>query len=358
MTGRNRVLSPQSLAERDFEHDDHCQFDLVQTLWAGYGKVLRYEKCILEDGAVVSVIIKYISPPSMAADSVGHKRKTMSYDNEMSFYKNLRTTLFKESTPGHCHIPRSYCLARNGTSRTFVMEDMCTRFPRSVSKGMDFMTARTALRWLAKFHGTLWTKTAEAQNCGISSTGSYWHLDTRMNELEKIEDDRILNSARLVDHWLKSSPFRTLIHGDFKAENLLFNNAMTECAAVDFQYCGVDIPMRDVAYLLQHSCSPTTMKREKELLEFYYSHLMRFLNEVDLMQGTAEKFTFQAMTDQYAVAVTDFYRFTCGWNMYLRNPDRIKKIVMLTLDALETEYSCNEENHYFQFQHLNIDIWG
>jgi Ser/Thr protein kinase RdoA (MazF antagonist) len=47
--------------------------------------------------------------------------------------------------------------------------------------------------------------------------------------------------------------FRTLLHGDFKAANILHSADGTQCAAYDFQYVGEGYGVQDVVMLLHSS---------------------------------------------------------------------------------------------------------
>ncbi|KNC75080.1 hypothetical protein SARC_12388 [Sphaeroforma arctica JP610] len=73
------------------------------------------------------------------------------------------------------------------------------------------------------------------------------------------------------------------------------------------------------------------MTREEDLLRHYHDALTAQLNKDNAAVATA--YTYQAMMDQYACAVTDFYRFTVGWNMYMRNERRTRAIVDKTIAA-------------------------
>ena len=52
-----------------------------------------------------------------------------------------------------------------------------------------------ALSWLAHFHATFMGKNPE----GLWKIGTYWHLDTRPDELEALEDLSLKKAAPLIE---------------------------------------------------------------------------------------------------------------------------------------------------------------
>jgi aminoglycoside phosphotransferase (APT) family kinase protein len=75
-----------------------------------------------------------------------------------------------------------------------------------------------------------------------------------------------------------SSGARTFLHGDFRADNLLFGPALGDdgIAAVDWQISGRGGPLYDVAYLICNSV-PTAYRQQAEqaLLRRYHDTLLR-----------------------------------------------------------------------------------
>ena len=66
----------------------------------------------------------------------------------------------------------------------------------------------------------------------------------------------------------------TLIHGDMRADNLLFSPDHSTVTIVDWQGCGVGPPAFDLAYFMSHSLSVETRREfEDDLLEYYRSAL-------------------------------------------------------------------------------------
>jgi hypothetical protein len=76
----------------------------------------------------------------------------------------------------------------------------------------------TGLRWLANFHATF----LGIQPKNLWSTGTYWHLATRPDELQTLQDTNLKNAAAAIDQKLNDSPYQTFVHGDAKLDNFLF----------------------------------------------------------------------------------------------------------------------------------------
>jgi len=148
---------------------------------------------------------------------------------------------------------------------------------------------------------------------GLWPTGTYWHLATRPDEFEALDDGPLKSAASIIDHRLTASPFQTFVHGDAKLANFCFSADGRKAAAVDFQYVGGGCGMKDVAYFISSCLDEEDSERmEAELLDRYFDLLRTALVSV------GKSLDFDALeTDWralYPVAWTDFYRFLQGWS--------------------------------------------
>ena len=167
------------------------------------------------------------------------------------------------------------------------------------------------LDWLASFHATFLNSPAE----GLWECGSYWHLDTRPDELAALEDVSLREAASLIDRQLRQCHYQTLIHGDAKLANFCFTADAPQpgVAAVDFQYVGRGCGMKDVAYFVGSCLDEDECEAlESSLLDYYFSRLV---------QRAAEKHPGIDTTELegewrglYDVAWADFHRFLKGWS--------------------------------------------
>ena len=88
--------------------------------------------------------------------------------------------------------------------------------------------------WLAGFHA----QNLNADPAGLWESGTYWHLETRPDELKRLDDPVLKQAASSIDQKLKDTKFQTLVHGDAKLANFCFSDDGNQVAAVDFQYVG------------------------------------------------------------------------------------------------------------------------
>lgn len=92
----------------------------VQTLWSGYGEIVRLH---LDGCERPSVIIKHVRFPAEAEDPGGrstnrsHLRKVRSYQVETHWYRNYSTTQ-------DCRIPACLAACSHGDETLMVLEDL------------------------------------------------------------------------------------------------------------------------------------------------------------------------------------------------------------------------------------------
>jgi hypothetical protein len=285
----------------------------LQTLWSGYGHIIRYG---LKHCKTPSVIVKHIHLPDSANHprgwntSLSHQRKIRSYQVETNWYKH-----WSRQCDAHCRIPA--CLAvsqadddtENTNEIIIVLEDLdVSGFPeRKQSVSIDDMFA--CLSWLAYFHARFMAE----QPVGLWETGTYWHLDTRPDELQALTDSSLKQAAAMIDQILKKTPYQTLVHGDAKLANFCFSDDAPQVAAVDFQYVGQGCGMKDVAYFIGSCLYEEDCERyETLLLDYYFARLKKALihyhKDIDFAQLEQD---WRAL---YPVAWTDFHRFIKGWS--------------------------------------------
>lgn len=164
---------------------------------------------------------------------------------------------------------------------------------------------KACLSWLAHFHALFLGVAPE----GLWPVGTYWHLETRPDELEAMDDAKLKAAARDIDRILSECCFKTIVHGDAKLANFCFSQSGRVVAAVDFQYVGGGCGMKDVVYFLgscmeERECE----KRVPGLLDYYFTEL-KISVRADVDYVALEK----EWRDMFAFAWTDFHRFLLGW---------------------------------------------
>lgn len=284
---------------------DCRELEVIQKLWSGYGKISRYE---LEGSAIKTVVVKCIALDLSIAHPRGwntnlsHNRKVKSYQVETLWYEN-----WNQRCSEKCRTPKFLGSFAEKEHQWIILEDLNEEFPDRRYE-IDLAEVKVCLKWLANFHITFLTQ----QAIGLWEVGTYWHLETRPDEFEKIEHQELKTKAHLIDAALNQCKYLTIVHGDAKLANFCFSEDGKNIAAVDFQYVGGGCGMKDVAYFLGSCLSSAECELyESELLDHYFSALrMAF-------EAAAFNFDFNALELEwramYPIACTDFIRFMLGW---------------------------------------------
>jgi len=291
---------------RWLETDALCPPEIVQSLWSNYGQIERYCTADLSQ----SLIVKHVDLPNDIVHPRGwntdlsHQRKIRSYQVESHWYKHYASRCDAQCRVAHC-----YEAAQSARSFLMVLEDLDSAGFARRFESLSYADMRPCIRWLAYFHACF----LGAENEGLWSTGSYWHLDTRPDELQALDDQALKRAAQAIDQKLRQSPFQTLIHGDAKLANFCFSQDGQHVAAVDFQYVGGGCGMKDLAYfigscLYEEDCA----RYESEILNDYFGYLQQALvhynKRVDF--GALEA-SWRAL---FKYAWADFHRFLKGWS--------------------------------------------
>ncbi|SMG13372.1 Ecdysteroid kinase [Marivirga sericea] len=277
----------------------------VQMLWSDYGEIKRY---FLEEGKYSSLIVKHIQLPDSSQHPKGwntdlsHQRKLKSYQVEREWYQE-----FAHKTDTDCRVPKSFHAVEAGNELLLIMEDLdASGFPiRLHHNDVSLSHTKSCVKWLAHFHAKFMNTSAE----GLWPIGTYWHLQTRPDEWERMQNTPLKNAAKAIDEHLQQSNYQTIIHGDAKLANFCFSEN-GDVAAVDFQYVGKGCGMKDVAYFIS-SCfeADECQQYEEELLDHYFKHLKIALGQSTVFQSIKEEWT-----KLYPYAWADLYRFLDGWS--------------------------------------------
>ncbi len=278
---------------------------LIQSLWSGYGKILR---CQLEGGNIPSVVVKVVQIPEGGKHprgwntDIGHQRKLRSYQVEKHWY-----TVYAGDCSSKCRIPECLGIDSKDDEVLMILEDLNTAgFPLRKSF-VNWSEIAVCLQWLANFHAQF----MQRPPAGLWPTGTYWHLATRPDELQVLDDTLLKSAAEAIDKKLSQCTYKTLVHGDAKLANFCFSGDGQKVAAVDFQYVGGGCGMKDVAYFLGSCMSEQDCeKRESEALSIYFAALREALPDASVNASEVEK----EWREMYPVAIADFHRFLKGWS--------------------------------------------
>jgi hypothetical protein len=300
----------------------------VQSLWSDYGEIVR----VFSPKHQQSFVVKAICPPSSAVHPRGwntnasHQRKVRSYQIEATFYQK-----YAQSSDIYCRIPKllglivpegaepypehdcdSIQYSEQGAQSILVLEDLdCLGFTQRYSQ-LDADSVLPVISWLAHFHA----KHLGTNTHSLWPVGTYWHLDTRIDEYQAMADCALKSAAHLIDQKLRNAQHQTLVHGDAKVANFCF--AEQSVAAVDFQYVGGGVGVKDLAYLLGSCLDQHTLFTQGEhLLDVYLHQLVNALDVYSVLPNR-ETIDSRSLVEEwrhlYPVAWADFHRFLLGWS--------------------------------------------
>jgi thiamine kinase-like enzyme len=206
------------------------------------------------------------------------------------------------------------CLAaasgeNDSNAHILVMDDLDNAGFTKRATSLSVKQAQSVLRWLAAFH---------ARFMGIVDTnvwpeGTYWHLSTRQDEWHAMKDGPLKREASRLSTQLSSARFQTLLHGDAKVANFCFTPDFTRCGGVDFQYTGLGVGIKDVAYFIGSALSESNQRTHTtQCLDYYFDCLNTHL--IDTKYESQYHQIEQEWRALYPIACADFNRFLAGWS--------------------------------------------
>ncbi len=287
--------------------DQLVRIENIQKLWSGYGAIVR---CYLRNTYNKTIIVKHIqlaeggqNPYGWNTD-ISHQRKLKSYQIESHFYKN-----YSSRCGDDCRIAHYLASENTVNEMALALEDLdAAGFPKRLNR-VSWNEIELCIDWLANFHATFLNEKPE----GLWETGTYWHLDTRPDELKALKDWDLKAVATEIDERLTNARFQTFVHGDAKLANFCFASGGKSVAAVDFQYVGGGCGMKDLAYfvgscMFEEDCEIL----ETQILNSYFIELQQALKRL------GKDVDFEALEAEwrslYYTAWTDFHRFLKGWS--------------------------------------------
>jgi len=247
---------------------------------------------------------------------VGHQRKVQSYAVEAQFYQS-----FAAYCDEFCYVPQFISLIKeqlHGEQQTLIMEDLDALGFNSVLQVVNEAQIKTVLRWLAHFHARF----LKVDTPNLWSIGTYWHLATRQAEYAAMPTGSLQQNAKKIADKLEAAQFQTLLHGDAKLANFCFSqHGLNRVAAVDFQYVGRGVGVKDVMYFLG-SClhDQQLWALHDSYFDYYFSQLTKLLarscieGEITKLGDDGIAALEQEWRGLIPYAWADFNRFLQGWS--------------------------------------------
>jgi hypothetical protein len=259
-----------------------------------------------EAGAPASLIAKF---PTADPTNLGVARSLFFYPREVAFYTKLA-----QFSP--IRTPRLYHAGLDMADHGFVLllEDMRGATMGDQIAGLTPAQAEAAITSLGRLHGAWWGKVdsgemdalfdfTDPNYCAAIQAGYQGFLGPALDNFADCYCDYTRKTAEglapVAAAAVKqlSSGLRSFLHGDFRADNLMFGAGLGEdgVAAVDWQISGRGGPLYDVAYMICNSI-PTSYRHQAE------QALLRRYHDTLLGMGV-QGFSFEACWDAYRFAV-------------------------------------------------------
>jgi aminoglycoside/choline kinase family phosphotransferase len=229
-------------------------------------------------------------PPTLiakvaAGDADARGRVAVGYRNEVGFYEHLLSTV-------DVRAPRCWhaAISDDALRFTLLLEDLAPRTPGVQAEGCPTDRAEAAVRNLAGLHAPRWNDPALHQldfvtgptpegaaflgEVAASATGVF--VERYGDDLGPADVETLRAAAGATAQWVmaRPEPF-SLLHGDYRLDNLMFGDVAGDVVAVDWQTLAVGPPLRDVAYFLGTCLEPAERAQvEEDLVRVYHAELV------------------------------------------------------------------------------------
>ncbi|MCP2193323.1 phosphotransferase family protein [Williamsia deligens] len=195
-------------------------------------------------------------------------RVALGYRSEHTFYTRVADTVAVPVPTCH-HID----IAGDGAEFVLLMDDLAPAEQGDQIAGCSRDEAVAAARALAGLHGPRWCDPAwlslpgivlgRPDRDGAQGLGEIAGIaiDTTIERLgDRLRADDVATLRAVAPHiapWLMAEHDRfSVLHGDYRLDNLMFSPDRTSVTVVDWQTLAVGLPARDLAYLVATSVEP------------------------------------------------------------------------------------------------------
>jgi aminoglycoside phosphotransferase (APT) family kinase protein len=225
-----------------------------------------------------------------ALDDDVRERVSLGYLSEFEFYS---TVAEKVRVP----VPRCYhCdIAGDGADFALLLADMAPAEQGDQIAGCTPQQARLAVEALAGLHGPSWCDRswfdlsaiampkpgddAAGRSLGdVAKMAADMTLDKLGAAMTPADRDTLVRAMSIVTPWLSMEPGRySLMHGDYRLDNMLFDPDGSRVTVVDWQTVGLGLPARDLAYFTGTSLVPEVRSAmEEDLVNIYHGALLSY----------------------------------------------------------------------------------
>lgn len=216
------------------------------------------------------------------------ERVALGYRSEHTFYTRVADTVAVPVPTCH-HID----IAGDGAEFVLLMDDLAPAEQGDQLSGCTRDEAVLAARALAGLHGPRWCDPAWDALPGIvlgrpDRDGAQGladivgiAVDTTIERIgDRLPDEDVATLravAPAIAPWLLAEPTRfSVLHGDYRLDNLMFAPDRSSVTVVDWQTLAVGLPARDLAYFVATSVEPDARADiEDDALQAYHAELLR-----------------------------------------------------------------------------------
>ena len=234
-----------------------------------------------QTGATYRVAVAY------AADDAVRDRVVFGYRSECAFYASVADRV-------QVPIPQVYhCdISEDASNYALLLSDQAPATQGDQLAGCGETQARLAATAIAGLHGPTWgqrewltfpglpmsTVSDEAKKGlgDVAVMSADITVEKLGAKLSATDGQTFVEAMSLVTPWLQNDFGRfSLIHGDYRLDNMLFHPDGKQIWVVDWQTLGVGLPARDLSYFAATSLEPDVRARvERDLVGDYHSALL------------------------------------------------------------------------------------
>jgi hypothetical protein len=222
-------------------------------------------------------------------DDAVRERVALGYRAEHAFYTGVADVV-GVPIPEHYHCE----ISPDGGDFVLLLADMAPAIQGDQIAGCTTEEAALAVRALAGLHGPTWCEARWADFPGLAMPmtddaaaegfGDVAVMATQIT-LQRLGDrmtaenrDTASEAMSMVRPWLLAERHRfSLVHGDYRLDNMLFDPDRTRVTVVDWQTLGAGLPARDLAYFTGTSLLPAARgAADEELVAAYHCELLTY----------------------------------------------------------------------------------
>ena len=252
-----------------------------------------------QTGATYRLAVSYASEQSdrpatfaiklSSQDDAVRERVALGYRSEHAFYTGV-ADLVRVPIPTHYHCE----ISDDGGDFVLLLADLAPAVQGDQIGGCTAVEAELGVRALAGLHGPTWCDPkwidfpglamSMATEDAIKGLGDIAVMATQIT-LERLgarmtADDRetATEAMSMATRWLMADRNRfSLMHGDYRLDNMLFDPDRTRVTIVDWQTLGVGLPARDLAYFTGTSLLPEARSLvDEKLVTAYHTELLAY----------------------------------------------------------------------------------